>query len=332
MQSPGDMNKLLWIPLIILLHGCFAEDDIVIPREVDIVEIPYSMYESQIWYSLSGRQIVAHNIFSDWDLGFESSGNSHRIILNTAKFMYAGNTGSNDFTNADLNDCDTLIYDDSRGIPYKTALDAWADFSDPGNPVFSGDVFIIDRGINVDGSPVGYKKIVFEKYLEGKYFIHFSNLDGTDELSSEIPVDPQRNFTLFSFDNAGSQAVTEPPSESWDLCFTQYSTILFDDFNVATPYLVRGVLINQKGVSAVADSVRSFYQVTADVIPGYQFSTDQDAIGYEWKIFRDEMYIIEPDVFYLVKDQNNDYFKLKFTGYYNLSGARGYASFMLEEL
>ena len=326
------MKKLLWIPLIILLHGCFTEDDIVVPRELDIVEIPYSLYESQVWYSLASRQIVGQNVFSDWDLGFESGGDSHRIILNSAKFMYAGNTGSDDFTGAALSDCDTMVYDDSRGYPYKTALDAWADFSDPGNPVFSGNVFIIDRGINVDGSSAGFKKIVFERFSGEKYYIHFSNIDGSDEHSTEVAVDSQRNFTLFSFENGGSLSVQEPPSVSWDLCFTQYSTIIFDDFNVATPYLVRGVLLNQKGVSAVADSLRSFYQVTAGDIPGYQFSDSQDAIGYDWKIFRDDLYSIRPDVFYLVRDQNNVCYKLMFTGYYNLSGARGFASFLQEEL
>ena len=326
------MRKYLWILIIPVLHGCFAEDKIVTPRDIDIVEIPYSMYEYQVWYSLTDRQIVSQNLFSGWDLGFESSPNSHRIILNSSKFMYAGNTGSTSFSGVVSNECDTMIYDDSRGFPHTTALGSWADFSDPGNPVFPGNVYIIDRGIDNQGVLLGYKKIVFEKLEGSKYFIHFSNLDGSEEYFFEVQADSEKNFTLFSFDNGGQLTVSEPPSASWDLCFTQYSTILFDDYNVATPYLVRGVLLNQNGVTATADSLRSYYDVKATDMGGYQLSSDKDAIGYEWKNYRDEMYQINPDIFYLIQDQHESYYKMKFTGYYNLSGARGFPSFMLEKL
>ena len=74
--------------------------------------------------------------------------------------------------------------------------------------------------------------------------------------------------------------------QRWDLCFTQYSTILYDDNNVATPYLVRGVYINMNGTTAARDTINSFNDITANDISDYTFSSAQDAIGYDWKDYQ----------------------------------------------
>jgi len=325
--------KLLKIFILLsLLTGCFPKDDIVMPLDIDIVEIPYSMYEEQVWYNLKNNSIISHNAFTQWDLGFESDGPGHNIILNSSKIMYAGNTGSADFYGITGNICDTMIYDDSSGDPGKTAIGQWADFTDPANPVFPGNVYIIDRGSDNNGVSYGLKKVVFELFEDNSYHIRYSNLDGSDEQTAIIQTDPERKFTLFSFSSGVSATPVQPADNEWDLCFTQYSTILFDDNNVATPYLVRGVFLNMAGTTAVADSARSFYDITAADIDNYTFSAAQDAIGYAWKDFKDDSYKINPDIFYLIKDLTGNYFKLKFTGYYNSAGARGYPSFQVINL
>ena len=43
------------------------------------------------------------------------------------------------------------------------------------------------------------RKLVFERFENNTYFIHFSNLDGSDEHYFQITTDPERSFTLFSF-------------------------------------------------------------------------------------------------------------------------------------
>ena len=121
---------------LLLLTGCFPEDDLVVPLDIDLIEIPYSMYDTQTWFNLQNMSVISHNAFTDWDLGFESNGSGHHIILNTSKFMHAGNTGSTDFYGITTNICDTMVYDDSSGDLNKTAIGDWADFSDPANPVY----------------------------------------------------------------------------------------------------------------------------------------------------------------------------------------------------
>lgn len=326
------MKYLLSIFLLLALSGCFPEDEHVVPLDIDIVEIPYSMYDTQTWFSLNSMSVVSHNSFLDWDLGFESAGSGHHIILNTSRFMHAGNTGSVDFYGITSNICDTMIYDDSTGDPEKTAIGDWADFTDPLNPVYHGYVYIIDMGSDNNGLSLGYKKITFDRYADNVYSIHFSNLDGSDEHFYEVSTDPARSHTLFSFGNGGTVAPVQPAGTDWDICFTQYSTILFDDNNVATPYLVRGVYLNMEGTSAARDTLNSFYDITYSDIPSYDFSQAQDAIGYEWKDFEDDSYKINPGIFYLIKDQRGVYYKLKFTGYYSSTGQKGFPSFQCIKL
>lgn len=326
------MKNIVFIISLSLLTGCFPEDKIVIPLDIDIVEIPYSMYDYQIWYSLKNNSVTSHNTFVDWDLGFESTGSGHHIILNTSRFMYAGNTGSTDFYGITSNICDTMVYDDSSGDLSKTAIGNWADFTDPANPVYPKKVYIIDLGFDNNGIPYGLKKVIFESFDNNTYTVHFSNINGSDEHNYQIIADPERSFTLFSFSNGGSIASVQPVNSNWDLCFTQYSTILFDDQNVATPYLVRGVYLNSAGTTAVADSISSFHDISAKDLNDYSFSSAQDVIGYSWKDYKNDSYKINPDIFYIIKDQTDRYYKLKFTGYYNNSGARGYPSFQIIEI
>ena len=322
---------IVFLPLL-LLQGCFPKDERVVPLDIDITEIPYSMYDTQAWYNLRDMEVASHNSYLDWDLGFESTGSGHHIILNTSRFMHAGNTGSSDFAGIKTNICDTMIYDDSNGDMNKTAIGQWADFSDPLNPVYPKNVYIIDLGADNNGVLFGYKKITFDSFENNTYSIHFSNLDGSDEHSFNVTADPARSFTLFSFKDGGSTIQAQPPDSNWDICFTQYSTILFDDKNVATPYLVRGVYINMNGTTAARDTINSFYDITAGDIAGYTFSSAQDAIGYEWKDYKDDSYKINPDIFYIIRDQLGGYYKLKFAGYYNSSGERGYPSFQCIKL
>jgi len=322
------------IPIIlsVLLTGCFPKDKIVTPRDIDIFEIPYSIYENQVWFNLHDMSVISYNSYLDWDLGFESDSTSHHIILNSSKIMHAGNTGSTDFAGITTNICDTMLFDSSTGNLDMTAIGDWADFSDPKNPVYPGHVYIIDLGADNSGNAFGFKKIVFEKYDNKSYDIHFSNLDGTDEHTFRVQTDPQRKFTLFSFRDGGKVMPIQPPDADWDICFTQYSTILFDDNGIATPYLVRGAFLNPDGTTAAADSVNSFYTTGINNIYDYTLSSAQDAIGYDWKVYSNGTYSVRPDLFYIIRDKNDEYYKLKFTGYYNSSGARGYPSFQIVNL
>jgi hypothetical protein len=326
------MKLLSIIFSLLLLTSCFREDFPVVPAAIDIVEIPYSMYDYQIWYSLQNKSVTSYNSFNDWDLGFESNGTGHHIILNSSRLMHAGNTGSTDFNGITSNICDTLIFDDSGGDLNKTAIGNWADFSNPSLPVFPKKVYIIDLGSDNNGISYGLKKVVFDNYENNTYSIRFSNLDGSEEHNFQVGTDSKRSFTLFTFRNGGVVTPVQPVNTDWDLCFTQYSTILFDNNNVATPYLVRGVYLNPEGTTAVSDTIHSYSATTINDVNNYTLSPAQDAIGYLWKDYKNDSYKINPKIFYLIRDQKGVFYKLKFTGFYSTTGARGYPSFQVANL
>lgn len=332
------MNRfILYIFIVITLNSCFKEDDFVIkPIKIVTTSIvlknPYSMYEEQAYFNLNDTLGVAHNNYASWDLGFESSPSGFHIILNTSKFMYAGNTELTDFTSITTNVASSMIYDRSSGNLDSTAIGNWGDFSDPLNPVFPKKVYIINLGVDENGNSFGFKKIVFEKLENSTYFIHYANLDNSDEHYFQIQKNSSVNFVQFSFSNGGNLDTQQPDKNNWDLNFTKYSTILFDDDGTPTPYLVRGVLIN-KDVSVARDTITAFSAIDITKANEYIYSTKQDVIGYDWKVYKNDLYIVKPHFVYIIRDRNNNYFKIRFTGFYNSIkdhphyGEKGYPSF-----
>ncbi len=334
------MRISLILLITLTLSSCFDENSYVItPVPIVDVKIPYSIYTDQTYFSLFDTLVISHNNYADWDLGFESTTNGYHIILNTSRFMYAGNTELTSFTTVTTNSADTMMYDKSSGNLDSTAIGNWADFSNALNPVFPKKVYIIDRGVDESGNPFGYKKIIFEKLENDTYFIHFANLDNSDEHTFQIPKNASVNFVQFSFNGGGNLNTQQPDKELWDLNLTKYSTILFDNanHNKPTPYLVRGVLIN-KGVTVAKDTITPFNAVNIDNVSAYSFSDKQDAIGYNWKSYINGEYIVKSHYVYIIKDRNANYFKLRFTGFKNNIngdihyGIKGYPSFEMSKL
>ena len=148
-----NMNHLVYIIIdsTILLFCCFEQDQRVIYIPINEIEIPNFMYEDQIYFNITDQSIVSTNHYSDWDLGLESSEDGFHIILNYARYMYAGNTYRTDFQNIKSNVASVMAFDASTGNLDSTILSEWADFSDQQNPVYSNYVYILDRGKNEQG-------------------------------------------------------------------------------------------------------------------------------------------------------------------------------------
>ncbi|MHC1704861.1 MAG: HmuY family protein [Tenuifilaceae bacterium] len=333
------MKNILILIFLFTLTGCFKEDEFVIePIKIQEIKLPYSMYEVQAYYNLANAEVLSHSNYADWDLGFESSTTGYHIILNSSKFMYAGNTGLTDFHSVTTNVADTMIFDKSNGDLNSTAIGEWADFSNLQAPIFYKKVYIINRGVDEEGNKFGFKKIVFEKLENDTYFIRYANLDNSDEHTFQIPKNPLKNIVQFSFDNGGNINAQQPDKDLWDICFTKYTSILFDDFNVPTPYLLRGVLINSNNIEVARDTINTFTSITNSNIDSYTFFSNQDIIGYDWKEYKNDIYSIVDNITYIIKDRNNSYYKLRFTGFYNSIkddpnyGAKGYPSFEIFKL
>jgi hypothetical protein len=210
-----------------------------------------------------------------------------------------------------------------------TAISTW--FSVVQNDTsYSQNVFIINRGYTDLGTLRGLKKIQFDRVSSNQFHFRFANLDGSDEHDFSIQKDPAVNFICFSFDEGGQQLSFEPPFDTWDILFSQYTTLLYTDEGDPYPYLVTGVLLNRRNVEAAMDTVNDFSGISIADLDGKIFSTQLDYIGYDWKVLEGDVnsgnvsYTIVPGRSYIIKNRKGFIFKLRFTGFYNNVGEKGY--------
>ena len=328
------LNITVILALSIVLLSCFEDDTHVDPLPINEVNILNSIYEYQIYVDIENSSIVSSNRYSEWDLGFESSPGGYHIILNTARFMYAGNTFETNFDAVNSATPADMYFDNSNGDLDSTVLKDWVDMSDPDNLTFTNYVYVIDRGRDEEGNSFGFKKLFIEKLEQDTFYIRFANLDGTEDYRFSVPKDTSVNFNLFSFENGGQFLVSEPNKNRWDFCLTKYTTIIPDDDGTLYDYIVRGALLNpHKGIEVGVDKENYFYDITFNMIDSYTYSLERDAIGYEWKNFdqEQEIYIIEENYSYILKNVNGLTYKLRFTDFFK-DGEKGYPSFEIMEL
>jgi len=322
-----------FLPVILILAltftSCFEEDELVIPHEQGGLEVGQAAlgesYGRQVFYDLHRNMEVSSNSVSDWDLSFESSSGGWEIILNSSKFMYAGNSLDTTFE-ADLNQADLdMRFDSSDGNPDSTALGPWYQSNE--DTTWSNKfVYLLDRGIDDQFLPVGLKKIQFDIIGED-YLMRHSNEDNSGENSVLINRDPALAKVYFSFENGIVDIA--PPSDSWSLIFSKYTTMLVTDEGELYPYLVMGALLNPNGVAASLDTIHNFMDIQLADTKDLEFSFRSDVIGYDWKYYNFDaaLYTIEPGLAYVIRDRDGFFYKLRFIDFYSEAGEKGYPKF-----
>ena len=281
-----------------------------------------SDYSKQVFYSLNNNIAIKENIKTDWDLGFESSEEGWRIILNTSTYSSVSKIINSNFeASISINNL-TWQWENPTGIIEGTAIGDYRN---------ENVIFIINRGYNINGNEAGYKKFMIESINNEYYIIKYANLDNTNSNTIEIQKDNSKNFQYLSFNN--NEVINiEPNKEEWDLLFTQY-THLYNDPDLPPSYLVTGVLINYlNNVLVSKDSINTFEDINYNNVETYTFSNKQNAIGYDWKTYNGNGYVINTNLTYIIKDISNRYFKMRFIDFYNSYGEKGHPSFEIQEL
>jgi hypothetical protein len=177
-----------------------------------------------------------------------------------------------------------------------------------------------------NGNPLGFFQVVLDSLKHGTYYFRFAQLNGLNIHSDAVVKDSSVNFIWYSFSSGGSRKNLEPPKNSYDLVFTQYTTLLFTDAGAAYPYLVTGVLLNRNGIEASKDSIHDFNSVSLQNVNKVPLSASLDLIGYDWKKFdfNAGSYTVRTGIFYLIRDKTGYLYKLRFIGFYNGKGEKGY--------
>lgn len=270
-------------------------------------------YKYQVYFDLETNRMVGQCLKSSWDIGFEADATGFHVIVNSAKSMFAWNTGDTSFVS--LTDTAGFaigkMWDAVSGTLDSTAVGDWT----------SGQhTYILDRGYNELGLHQGFRKVRFESVSSFDYTLRFANMDGSGEVLMTIPKDTTFNFTFLSFANGGQLMTVEPPKRDWDLVFTQYIHIFHDPVQ---PYLVTGCLLNRYQTSAARDTVMNFNDITFQSLSNFTLYSAINTIGYDWKNFNGTSYITDPSINYLILDQHGFFYKLHFIDFYNQSGIKG---------
>lgn len=273
-------------------------------------------YKYQIFYSLKDNKVIAQNEKTIWDLGFEASASGYHVTLNTSKSMFAMNTGKTTFTAVSFADTTGFSthkkWDEASGNMDSTAFGDWRN---------KNEVYVVFLGYNDQGDEQGWAKVIVTSVTDSNYNIRFALLTAAWDTSMTVVKDSAYNLSFLSL-RSKQQVSVEPAKNTWDLAFTQYTHIFYDEAP-ALPYLVTGCLLNRNNTTAVPDTVTRFDAISFGSVGNYTFSRSINTIGYDWKTYNGTGYIVNGKDAYVIKDAAGIYYKLHFTGFYNSAGIKG---------
>ncbi|GAA4460681.1 hypothetical protein GCM10023093_03730 [Nemorincola caseinilytica] len=284
-------------------------------------------YKYQVYYDLRTNTVVGRNIKSVWDIGLETTADGYHVVLNGSKAMFAFATAKTDLSAVSF--ADTAGYaagkkcDSHTGSPDSTAIGDWRT---------TKPVYIIDRGVNEMGQQVGWAKLQVLSVTDSSYQVRFASLDNTGEATTiTVRKDSAYNLAFVSF-TTNEQFLVEPPKHTWDLTFTQY-TFIFYDQTPPVPYLVTGCLLNRYNTVAYLDTATSFADISYGNIKTGELTNDINTIGYDWKVYTSSgNYVVRAKNSYVIRDADGIYYKLHFTGFYSATGAKGSPQWEFQQL
>lgn len=360
------MKKYIYITYAfssLALGSCIRQDETPItipPLEGAVVDVAVGgpNQPNQVWVNLSDNTQKATSREA-WDLAFYS-GDENRVILNYSLIMAVGkieNTYDIDKVTPEMVaelknkvqvanfDPENSKYVDNPSGQYLTQTTGIEEIKTDEN---QNNVYLLNmgnaiyQGTTAKGSPYprgesrGWKKIKITA-TNGGYKIQYANLEDTTHKEAFIKKDSEYHFNFFSIINEKVTDV-QPKKNDWDLCFTVF-TNLVDNGGASTSYIYSDMVISNIFSKTAIYEVKT-NTLTADEeyknfkrenIDETKFdTTDQRTIGSSWRDAQRR--IVFPNKFYVIKDAEGFYYKLKFIKLMNDDGYRGYPQFQYEPL
>jgi HmuY protein len=311
----------------VLLAGCLKDEIPVEPfdrGEVQTTRVEMGdNYGKQIWFDLGTNSIVRMADKDIWDIAFDCRDDHNLVFLNAALLARAAVTSKDVLEEVTQEDVDNAFFkpDHQSGAEDSLAIS---------DPFSSGKVYIIHRGYDTSGNDLGHVSVKFDSVVDGVYSFQWGTIGGSEIYTSQVVKNAEYNVMGFSF-TTREPVVTEPPRSDWDICFTQYVHVFYDPY---TPYLVTGVLINPYEVEVGNTESLPFGSITFDEAMALEFGSELNAIGYEWKFydFDAELYVVNPELVYAIRDTEGIYYKLHFIDFYNDAGEKGAPTFEFQAL
>ncbi|WP_106916413.1 HmuY family protein [Chryseobacterium aurantiacum] len=306
---------------------------------------------------------------TDWDLGFYT-GDDFRVIINGSLAMTVikipNATDISKVKEADIEslkeiaqvgtfDAENMKYIDNPNgdfLNQTSGIEA-IKANDAENPIYLVNLGreipsannIGPGSVSLSGDPRGWKKVQILRATNG-YKIRYADLNaGSDGIKEHIITkDPEYNFAFFNL-KTGTPAKIQPKKKSWDIAFTTFTNEVFmgpgssagsyfyADF--ITTNTLDGVGAYQVNVTGNLEQAYAAFKLK-DVDASKFVFNDHRAIGDKWRTTTgtpdNPVPFVYSNRFFILKDTNGFYFKLKFSSMKNLKGERGFTGFAFDPL
>ncbi len=356
------MKKFIYILVVssFIFQSCLKDNEdpvAVSPLEGAIVNpsVGGATEPNQIWFDLSSATEVS-NRRTDWDFAFYS-GDNFKVILNSSIMMAADEIPNatdidqvkeSDVTTlktkvlvANFDSSNTSYVDDVNGN-FPTGYTAISEISatDSENSVYlvnmGKDIYngtVTNGSVTYSGDSRGWMKVQIVRSGDS-YKIKYADIADTTHKEVVIAKNTSYNYTFFSAKNT-KELLIQPEKLKWDLCFTVFTNIIegagtyiYADFVTTNIMAGAGAYMVTE---ATSDSYNNFKASDIDVS---KFSfTDHRTIGANWRTVTGTNGLeVYGDRFYIVKDPEGFYYKLRFLRMTSEEGERGYPQFEYEPL
>ncbi len=334
----------IWLLVMLSMSSCFKkEEPLVLPTgSSDIATFNLGQgYEKEVYFDLSTNSFQERR-WADWDIRFESGKDGWGVFINTGKNMSVRKVNEFQLFEDEASDTNKIkeipeLLEPPEGKAATSAMNEWQSYKRVQVSTFYG-IYVIE--LKWIAGHKRFKRLQIQAVNDSFYYVRITDIYdqnnqviGTGE-TLEIPKDDRQNYTYYSFGNGGHVVNNaEPDKHTWDFVFTRYTHIFYNVLpnNAPFNYIVSGVLSNTNKVEVAKDSaVTPFDEINAGSISKYTFSTNRNAIGYDWKshaLGPGGAYTIAPKLTYIIRDTDGAYYKLRFLDYNNSLGQSGYPKF-----
>ncbi|NIF06455.1 hypothetical protein F3J23_13485 [Chryseobacterium sp. Tr-659] len=360
------MKKILFSLLIgasFISQSCINDNEdavMVAPSDGAVVSpnVGGAAEPNQVWFDL-GTNTEALTVRTDWDFAFYS-GNEFKVVLNSSIMMAAGKIPN--ATNIDLvtdasvaalkdkvqvanfDPSNETYIDDVKGnFPsgYTAINEIKSDDSENavylvnmGKKIFTGT--IPTGSVATGGDSRGWMKVQVVRSGNG-YKIKYAELNASSHKELTIVKNAVYNYNFVSLAK-NSEVIIQPEKKKWDICFTVFTNIIsgagsyiYADF--VTTNTVGGVGAYEVKVTS-GSGVEAYNNFKAsDVDPSKFIYNDHRVIGGNWRnpVGTNGLEVYG-DRFYIIKDAEGYYFKLRFTRLTSTTGERGRPQFEYKPL
>ena len=269
---------------------------------------------------------------TSWDLGFYS-GEGYHVTLNSSHKVVAAPSTKNDFAAVTLADAAEVI--DLNDIAMTSTTSVVIDGSDD----FSGDldktvfaeiseqaadnkVYFVVTETNSqgkDGPRDGWFKVRVTRNAEGGYHVEYGKVTDTTPRVVDIAKRAGYSFVGFSLDT--ERLVTLPQTGSWELMWgTAASSVIMPNGREFFTHTADVILVNHVDgveVATVATSEVTYDDFTYEQALQQTYDNSAHAIGTSWRKPGGPGVSggVKDDRFYVFKDAEGQYFKLRFLTY-----------------